>query len=552
MVFRGIPDGGQVVSDGPTRTSGTSQPRWEASEQRRRDAGVTRYLEWLATDGGRSIPGPDELWRWSVGQPGAFWSSVWDFCAVRGDRGGSLALVRDDRSPLGAGWFPDATVNYARNALARRGRAPALIAVREDVTTTVLSWNELRAAVAAAAAGLRRLGVGPGDVVCAVLPACAATVVAMLATACLGAVWAAAAPQDGLDRAAELLGPLSPAVLLVADGYHRSGFPHDLVPDLPRLAAALPTAASTVVVGAVSPPDAAERAAKVGLTGVIGWEDLVAEPAEPFYAAVPFDTPLWVTPLTAEAGSDAVVHGHGGIVLDTLKTLVLHLDLGPDDRLLVDAPVGSLAWQSTVSGLLAGAAVVLYDGDPGYPDASTLWRLADAAQVTSFAAEAATFASWIRTPGYPRTVADLSSLRTLASIGGLPAGFHPWVREAVGEAVYPVPVVGGTGVAGALAVGLPTAPSRPGEVGPPALGCALAVVDADGHPTAGFGELIVAGPVPSLPVSLWNDPGGHRLRSHHLLGGAATGATWTANTGWRTNTHAGITPDGSIVLPDVF
>ncbi|WP_163554104.1 acetoacetate--CoA ligase [Candidatus Frankia alpina] len=512
-------------------------PLWEPSARRIEQAAVTNYRSWLAAERGLDLGDEAALWAWSVTELGPFWESIWDFCAVEGERGDGPALA--GAGMPGAVWFPDARVNYAENALTRRGGAPAVIAVREDGATVVVSWDELRRQVARAAAGLRALGVTEGDRICGVLPNTVYATVAMLATASLGAVWSSCSPELGATALVARFAQITPKVLIGVDGYSYGGRGYDTVA---ALAADLPGLAATVLVPYLA-PDAFARARGAGLPGLLTWDELMAvEDAELEFNRVAFDAPLWIVYSSGTTGPPkAIMQGHGGILLEHLKALALHLDLGPDDRFCWFTTTGWMMWNYLVSGLLVGATIVLYDGAAGYPTLGTLFGLAEALELTFFGTSAAYLQS-CRDPGLvPREHADLSLLRTIGSTGSpLSATAYAWVYDAVSPQVMLPSISGGTDVCRALAAGLPTMPVRAGEIGSRALGCAVAAFDADGKELIDeVGELVVTAPMPSMPLSLWGDQDRSRLYDSYYA--AFPGV-------WRHGDWVRITSDGAVVV----
>ncbi|WP_242424419.1 AMP-binding protein, partial [Frankia sp. EI5c] len=344
---------------------------WEPPPRRAAESSVTRFREWVTEETGLHLDDTAALARWSVIEPGRFWDAIWEFCAVEGDRGDGPAL--SGRGLADARWFPSARLNYAENALTRHGAAPGIIAVREDGATAVMSWDELRRQVARAATGLRRLGIGPGDRVAAVLPNTAHAVVAMLASVSLGAVWAACPPDLDPASLADRFAPITPRVLIGVDGYTHGGQSYDSSGPLAELARRLPNLAATVVVPYLS-ADALARASEAGTPALLAWDDLLGEEQELTFTRLPFDAPLWIQFTAENIGPPRpVVHGHGGILLEHLKSLALHLDLGPDDRFCWLATTGDLMWNYLLSGLLTGTTIVLHDGSPAQPDLSILW-----------------------------------------------------------------------------------------------------------------------------------------------------------------------------------
>ncbi len=488
---------------------------WEPSEQRRRDSVVARFFEAI----GRPGADPQEVWRWSVENLDAFWDALWDFAGVIGERGDGPALA--DRSMPGARWYPEARLNYAENALARPwSGGPALLAHREDGREVRLEHAELVDVVARAAAGLRRLGVGRGDRVVGVLPNAEHALIAFLATASIGAVWSSCSPDFGASGVLDRFRQIEPTVLLGVDGYVYNGKAHSTLERLPKLQAELPTLKATVLV-----PYLDETAT---LDGWLRWDDLVGESAEPSYERVPFDAPLWILYSSGTTGlPKPIVQGHGGIVLEHAKQLLLHTDLGPGDRFFWFSTTGWMMWNLLVSGLLVGATVVAFDGSPGHPDLGALWRLAERVGVTCFGTSAPYLTSCQNAGLVPHELADLSGIRTLGSTGApLPPEGFAWVYEAVASPksasqqdpdLLLASVSGGTDVCTAFAAGLPLAPVHAGEIQTRAFGVAAAAFDPDGREVLDqVGELVVTAPMPSMPTGFWGDDDGSRLRESYF------------------------------------
>lgn len=471
---------------------------WNPTAQRKSASRMARFLR---QTGHADWPA---LWQWSVNDIAEFWRAVVSHFDVQHDGSADVALV-DDCMP-GARWFPDLKLSYAEHALRWTGDQDALVAVHESGATSRLSRDELRAQVGAAAAGLRRLGVGPGDRVCAVLPNGVEATVAFLATACLGGVWSSCSPDFGTRSLVDRFSQVAPTVLLGIDAYTYGGRTFHTAGTLDDLRAALPTLAATVLVTTGPTSDSP--------VGFVPSTDLVASPAEPDPVRLPFEAPLWILYSSGTTGlPKPIVHGQGGILLEHLKSHGLHTDLRESDRFSWYTTTGWMMWNKLVSGLLLGATVVAFDGNPGYPDLGALWRVAERERVTMFGTSAPFLDACVSAGVVPRDEADLSRLRYLGSTGAplSPEGFA-WVYEHVHDDVLLASMSGGTDVCTAFVLSNPLLPVRAGEIQSRALGAAVAVFDADGRSVQGqVGELVITRPMPSMPLGFWGDDGGSRL-----------------------------------------
>jgi acetoacetyl-CoA synthetase len=480
---------------------------WTPSPERARASALARFLQNNDQDPADS----QAAWRWSVADLGRFWDALWIFGGVVGDRGAGPALASQEMP--GARWYPDATLNYAENALQREWPAakPALIAAREDGRRVSLTMPELREAVARTAAGFRRLGVTRGDRVAAVLPNAEHAAIAFLAAASLGAIWSSCSPDFGPAGILDRFQQIEPTVLLAVDGYHYAGKTHDVLPTLEALREGLPTLRATVVV-----PYLTDQAPPVGC---LSWDQLLAESEPLTFERVPFDAPLWILYSSGTTGRPKpIVHGHGGIVLEHLKQLVLHVDLGPDDTFFWFTTTGWMMWNLLLGGLLAGSTVLAYDGSPGHPDLGALWRLADEVGITVFGTSAPFIGSCMNAGIVPRGIADLSRIRTVGSTGSpLPVEGFTWIYDAVGSDLQLSSISGGTDVCTAFAVPMPIDPVFAGEIQSRSLGCAMAAYDEQGNEVLDdVGELVVTQPMPSMPVSFWGDDGNEAYRSAYF------------------------------------
>jgi acetoacetyl-CoA synthetase len=480
---------------------------WTPSAKRAKASALARFLD----ANGLNPADSQAAWRWSVADLDRFWDALWAFGRVIGERGEGPALATRDMP--GARWYPNATLNYAENALEREWPAdkPAFIAAREDGRRVSLTMPELRDAVGRAAGGLRRLGVGPGDRVAAVLPNAEHAAIAFLATASIGAIWSSCSPDFGAAGILDRFQQIEPKVLLGVDGYRYAGRAHDVRPTLQALREGLPTLEATVLVPYLE--DGPLPA------GCLSWEQLLAEPATLQYEPVAFEAPLWILYSSGTTGRPKpIIHGHGGIVLEHIKQLVLHVDLGPDDTFFWFTTTGWMMWNLLLGGLLAGSTILAFDGSPGYPDLGALWRLAGEVAVTVFGTSAPFVASCMNAGIVPREIADLTRIRTVGSTGSplAPEGFS-WIYDAVGSDLQLSSISGGTDVCTAFVVPVPLDPVYAGEIQSRALGCAMAAYDELGNEVLDeVGELVVTQPMPSMPVGFWGDEDGSAYRSAYF------------------------------------
>jgi acetoacetyl-CoA synthetase len=491
-------------------------------------------MRWLRENRGLAFADYQSLWAWSVEDLDGFWASIWDFFKIRSHA--PYERVLDEPKIQGAGWFEGTRLNYAEHALARRDDHPAIIARSETGSPVEMSYKELADAVAAAAEGLRRIGVKKGDRVAALLPNTPEAVVGFLASASIGAVWSSCAPEFGVRSVVDRFRQIEPVVLLTVDGYVYRGKRFDLSDTIDRLRRDLPGLKATVVVPYLD----SQFTATDGLTN---WGDLLEKvQAEPAFEPVEFGHPLWVLYSSGTTGlPKAIVQGHGGILIDHLKTASLHLDLGPDDRLFWYTSTGWMMWNFLISGLLVGGTIVLYDGDPATPDLTALWRLAEETGVTYFGTSATFIHACMRAGLAPGRELDLSRIRGLGSTGSpLSSEGFEWVYEAVNPDLLLNSFSGGTDICTGIVGACPLLPVHAGEIACRLLGAPVAAFDPDGRELVDeLGELVLTGPMPSMPLYLWGDTDGSRFRESYLT---------PYPDAWRHGDFVTITADGACVI----
>jgi acetoacetyl-CoA synthetase len=498
-----------ALADGPLTTG---QVLWTPPADARDRFELGRYMNWLASERGLDFPDYQALHAWSISDLDAFWGSLWDFFEIRAHT--PYEQVLGSREMPGAEWFPGARLNFAEHMLGREEDTDsvALVAHSQSRAPIELTFGDLREQVARARAGLQRLGVGPGDRVVAYLPNIPETLVAFLATASLGAIWATCPPEFGTRSVIGRLGQLEPTVLLAVSGYRYGDRLVDRREQVAAVREQLPSLRTVVHVPYVGGEEDA-------LPDTAGWDEVVAEPGPLEFEPVAFAHPLYVLFSSGTTGlPKAIVHGHGGILLEHLKNHTFSWDLRAGDRLLWFTTTAWMMWNALVSVLLTRASIVMIDGNPAYPDVSFQWRLVEETKATFFGLSPA-FTMACRKEGLePGHRFDLSSIRMLCAAGSpLPLEGYEWLYEQVDPDVYLNNGSGGTDVCTGLVQGYPLLPVWAGEMAAPMLGVDAVAYDPDGKPVVGeLGELVIRRPMPSMPVMFWNDPDGSRLRAAYF------------------------------------
>jgi acetoacetyl-CoA synthetase len=487
-------------------------PVWEPDPAGAEQSILAAFTRWAEREHGIDLPDYDAVWRWSVDHLEDFWLAVWRFFGIQS--GQAPGQVVTTMTMPGAEWFPGVSLNYVAHVFRDRDPdATAVLEVTEAGARAEVTWAELERQVASVAAALRGMGVGSGMRVVGYLPNAAAAIVAFLATASLGAIWSACGPDYAAGAAASRLAQLEPRVLVCADGYHFAGREHDRRDEAVRLAGLLPTITDVLHVPHLGRPAPRYGA---GVT-VTPWADATAGSARSVQPEqIPFGHPLWVLYSSGTTGiPKGIAHGHGGVILDYHKVAGLHLNMTGADRVLWYTTTNWMMWNFNVSVLLMGGCVVAYDGSPAHPAPDQLWRLAADHHVTLLGTS----------PGYLQacerhgvTPPRDPALRLIGATGSpLPAHANVWVRDQFGPRMPLMSMSGGTDVVSALVIGAPTVPVWPGEISCRALGVAVEAFGADGRPVRGdVGELVVTKPMPTMPVTLWNDPDGSRYRATYF------------------------------------
>ena len=488
---------------------------WQPSEERIARATITRYAEWLAEHRGVRTTGYHDLWRWSVDDLAGFWGSLWEFFDVQASSPHTQVL--GSRQMPGAEWFPGARLNYAEHVF--REQPSDRVAVRHASELRPLretTRGDLAEQTRRLASAMRASGVGPGDRVAAYLPNIVEALAGLHACASLGAIWSSCSPDFGVRSVVDRFAQIEPKLLLAVDGYRYNSRDHDRLDVVDALRQALPTLERTIVV-----PYLRDETALGPLKDTVVWDAFLDEGGDDAltFAQVPFDHPLWVLFSSGTTGlPKAIVHGHGGVLLEFSKKHHLHLDLHEDDRLFWFTTTGWMMWNLLAGALLTDASIVLYDGSPGHPDLGTLWQLAADTGVTCFGTSASYIAGCLKDGVEPRHGRDLSRVTAVGSTGSplSPEGFD-WVYDKLGRDVWLFSTSGGTDVCTAFVGGVPTLPVYRGELQARALGAKVEAWSPDGESLVGaVGELVITEPMPSMPVGFWGDETGERYRASYF------------------------------------
>jgi acetoacetyl-CoA synthetase len=492
------------------RTATTQRPTTDEAELWRPSAEVAtasrmaQFQDRVQSTYGVNNTDYEELWQWSVQEPEHFWAALWDFFAVKTSQPYEQVLANTDMP--GARWFPGARLNYAEQIFEQASdERPALIVMSETRAAQPVSWAHLRQRVASFAATLRSWGVVPGDRIVGYLPNGEQAVIALLASASMGAVWACCSPEYGTAAVVDRISQIEPTVLIAVDGYQFGGKRYDRSQELRAIVAELSSVREVVVV----PTGFAE----LEIPDAHRWDDVTGLDADLSFEQVGFDHPLWILYSSGTTGlPKGIVHGHGGIILEHLKWLGLHNDVRPGDRFFWYTSTAWMIWYAMIGSLLSGATAVLYDGSPAFPDSNALWDIVADTKTTYFGTSAGHIVASSKAGLRPVDNLNLSALRCVMSTGSpLPrAGWH-WIYEAVKSDVWLDAPSGGTDVCTPYVGGCPTKPVVAEEIQCRFLGTRVEAWDEEGRSViGGVGDLVITAPMPSMPLYFWNDPDNER------------------------------------------
>ncbi|HUN72925.1 MAG TPA: acetoacetate--CoA ligase [Steroidobacteraceae bacterium] len=490
---------------------------WTPSEEWVRRSNLTAYMGWLARNRKLSFETYDELWRWSVDDLEGFWASIWDYCAIQSSEPYQRVLGR--REMPGAEWFPGARLNYAEHALRyERPGADAIYHLSERIPLSRISWQELGAAVRVLATQLRKIGIRPGDRVAGYLPNTPHALIALLATASIGAIWTSCGPEFGTRGVLDRFTQLGPKLLFCVDGYQYASRPFDRRGELTKIIGALDSLEHVVCVPYLNPEERAPFSKHT-----LFWDDLLKHPAVPAsefrFEQVAFGHPLWILFSSGTTGlPKAIVHSHGGILIEQMKAINFQMDMRPGERLFFYTTTGWMMWNFLVSCLVVNVCPVLYDGSLMHPEPDSLWRMYEESGATMIGANPGYVALLEKSGVVPREKFEFPHLRSVMLAGSpVTPEVMAWFYQNVKRDLWVQNGSGGTDICSAFVAGVPILPVRAGEIQARMLGVEAHAFNERGEAVVNeVGELVITKPMPSMPVFLWNDPHFERYRDSYF------------------------------------
>jgi len=490
---------------------------WTPGRERVERAGLTRFMRWLESERGLSFGSYDELWQWSITDVNGFWQALWDYFCIQSSAPHTCALEK--RVMPGAVWFPGARLNFAEHVLRNeRDDVEALLYLNEREPLKALTWTELGAKVRVLGTRLREIGLKPGDCVVGYIPNIPEAIVAMLAVTSIGAVWSSCGPDYGLRGVLDRFTQLNPKVLLCVDGYQYGGKPFDRRAEAREIIGQLPSLRHVIYLPYLNPENRA-----LGVANEVLWESFVDGPPVPRgsfqFEQAPFDHPLWILFSSGTTGlPKAIIHRHGGMLIEQLKALHFQMDMRPRERMFFFTTTGWMMWNFLASALLADVVPILYDGNPAYPEPDILWKMVEDAEVSFFGASP-TYVSILQKANIvPREKFDLTHLQSIMMAGSPVTAEHMhWFYRNVKQDLWVAPGSGGTDVCTGYVGGVVTLPVYAGEIQARQLGVAAFAFNERGESVVDeVGEMVITEPMPSMPVGFVNDPDGKRYREAYF------------------------------------
>ena len=478
------------------------QVLWEPSSEIKERSNISKYMQWLERERKLEFKNYGDLHEWSVNHLSDFWESIYEYFGVK-SAGTHRYVVSDESKVFGVDWFSGAEVNYAREIFKNRNPAKTVIIFRnEKGEKRSISWGELSRETSAIATSLKSMGVRKGDRVAAMVPNIPEAVVGLLATSSLGAVWSSCSPDFGVPSIVDRFSQIKPRVLIGVDGVQYNSRKYEKLDVMKSLQQSLPSVEKTILIEGTS--DFSKK-----LENAVSWSDLQDSPSNLSFEPVPFSSPLWILYSSGTTGlPKPLVHSHGGILLEHLKVLSLHQNVKLEDRFFWYTTTGWMMWNYLVSGLLLDSTIILYDGNPLYPNPDTLWQIAQETDMTIFGTSAAYVGACMKAGIAPKNSYDLKNLKSVSSTGSpLSVDSFSYLYENVKTDLWVASVSGGTDVCTAFVGGCPLLPVTAGEIQCVSLGADVRAYDETGRSVINeMGELVIARPMPSMPVFLWGDP----------------------------------------------